>query len=375
MAKILMATHSPAPDYRIDREAEALAKDGHELYLIYPQLKRKMAEVYKESFLIPLNLRQRALGPIASRMIARKYNQVIKKIQPDVIHAHDITAANIIRFVIPKNTKFVYDDHEIWEFLRKRQADATKNIIKKVIVKGIQFLTKRINRIITKKADLIVVINEHWINYYQKKGINPTKIISVENYASKNLIQEVEASKSKIDDFFITDKRKKIVHSSKLKLSAKVVRDVSNFAQAAQELDDWVMVVFSEVDEEFAKLGVKFIEPKPRMEYLASIAKCDVALNTLLLDERFHYSSSNRLYEFIALGLRVIVSPAQTYIDKFGDALIYAGTETSKDDLVKILKNIESYPTGVELRKFLEKYNWEDEVSKLVSSYQKMLHS
>ncbi len=109
------------------------------------------------------------------------------------------------------------------------------------------------------------------------------------------------------------------------------------------------------------------------MEYLASIAKCDVALNTLLLDERFHYSSSNRLYEFIALGLRVIVSRANTYIDKFGDSIIWAGTETPVEEIKQILINIDNYPTGEELKKFMKKYNWEDQIIKLVNFYQEKL--
>lgn len=68
-------------------------------------------------------------------------------------------AANVDSFILSEVTKFIFDDHEIWEFLR-RQAEATKNILKKIIVKGIQFLTKSINKKVARKADLIVVINE-----------------------------------------------------------------------------------------------------------------------------------------------------------------------------------------------------------------------
>lgn len=375
MARVLMVTHSPAPDYRIDREAEALVAAGHELYLIYPKQKREVSKIYKQTFLIPLNLRQRALGPIASRIAARKFKKIIDKIKPQIIHAHDITAANIVRFVLPKEAIYIYDDHEIWEFLRKRQAEVTKNFVKKVIVKGIRILTKRINKKITEKANLIIVINDHWISYYEKRGIAPSKIITLENFASKNLLDEVKKAKAKCEDFFLKDKRKKIIHSSKLKLSARVVRDVTNITKAAFELEDWVMVVFGEPDEEFSKLGVKFIAQKPRMEYLTSCLQCDIALNPLFLDERFNYSSSNRLYEFISLGLRVIATPAQTYLDKFGESLIWIKEDTSVEDIKRILEKIETYPTGKELRKFLDTYNWEDAVKVLVNRYEELLNS
>ena len=369
MTKILMATHGPAPDYRIDREAKALADAGHDIYLIHRITKGGIPDTYKKTYQIPLNYWQRALEPISSRIAARKYKKIINEVKPDVIHAHDITAANIVRFVLPKKTKFVYDDHEIWEFLRRRQADATKNLIKKLIVKVIQILTKRINKIITKKADMIVVINEHWINYYEKKGIDSKKIIALENFASKNLFDEVSKAKILVDEFFLKDKRRKIIHSSKLKLSEKVVRDVTNIALAAQELDDWVLVVFGQEDEEFKKLGVKFLEPKPRLEYLTSCLKCDVALNPLILDERFNYSSSNRLYEFVSLGIRIIATPAQTYVDKFNNALIWIYKDTPSEKIVDILKNIDKYPTKEEIRAYAEKYNWEDNIQRLIEKY------
>ena len=373
MAKILMLTHGPTPDYRIDREAEALAKDGHELYLIYRTQKGKIPSVYKKTFQVPLNNWQRALEPINCRLASRKYKKIIEEIKPNIIHAHDITAANIVRFVLPKNVKFVYDDHEIWEFLRRRQADARKNIIKKIIVRVIQMLTKNINNKIAKKADFLIVINEHWVPYYVEKGVDRDRLFALENFASKYLLKEVEEAKAQIDNFFIEDKRKKIIHSSKLTLSSKVVRDVTNIAEAANNLDNWVLVVFGEPDKEFSTLGVHFIEPKPRMEYLTSCMKCDVALNPLKLDERFHYSSSNRLYEFVSLGIRVMATKAQTYLDKFGDSLIWIDENTTIEEIEEILNNIEKYPSGEKLRKKVEIYNWENESKKLVEKYKKLL--
>ena len=53
--------------------------------------------------------------PIWVQFAAREYKKIIDKIKPDVIHAHDLMITNIIQRIIPKKTKFVYDDHEIWE--------------------------------------------------------------------------------------------------------------------------------------------------------------------------------------------------------------------------------------------------------------------
>jgi glycosyltransferase involved in cell wall biosynthesis len=152
------------------------------------------------------------------------------------------------------------------------------------------------------------------------------------------------------------------------------VRDVTNIAKAAQALEDWVLVVFGEPDDEFLKLDVKFISPKPRMEYLTSCLNCDIALNPLKLDERFHYSSSNRLYEFISLGIRVMATKAQTYVDKFGDDLLWISENSTAEEITHILKEIEKYPKGEQLRKYLEKYNWEDTIKNLVTKYEMLLN-
>ncbi|MBK5114847.1 MAG: glycosyltransferase [Candidatus Heimdallarchaeota archaeon] len=145
----------------MNQEAEYLAKEQHEIHLICGRRKptESTQTYYKSIHTIPLERTQQAFLSIPVRKAAKKYLKIIKEIQPDIIHAHDLMAANVDSFILSEVTKFIFDDHEIWEFLR-RQAEATKNILKKIIVKGIQFLTKSINKKVARKADLIVVINE-----------------------------------------------------------------------------------------------------------------------------------------------------------------------------------------------------------------------
>ncbi|NHJ48129.1 MAG: glycosyltransferase family 4 protein [Asgard group archaeon] len=372
--KILMTTHTKLPDNRIDREAKSLAQQGFSVYIICVGLKREVSDVYTKVYTVELSNREKSLLPFAAKKAAKKYQQIIDEVQPDIIHAHDIMAANIVRHVIPKNVKFTYDTHEDWELLRKRQRKVEPNFIKKLAVIFYTYpSTRRATRKIAKKADLIVLTTEFSIDYFKKMGVKKENIITVENYALKEVIDKALKSKKLVDNYIKNETRKKVVHSSRRKLSTKIVRDVAVYAEAIAELDDWVMIVFGPEDEEYQKLGVKFLPPRDQIAYLACISECDVALNPLILDERTHYSSSNRIFEFVSLGLRVLSSKAKYLEKKFGDNLIWAGPESTKEEIIKILENIDDYPGKETLMSVGGKYYWEQEIMKLVDKYQQFL--
>ena len=91
------------------------------------------------------------------------------------------------------------------------------------------------------------------------------------------------------------------------------------------------------------------------------------------MDERTHYSSSNRIFEFVSLGLRVLSSKAKYLEKKFDNNLIWAGPESTKDEIKKILENIDNFPSKNALMSIGEKYTWEQEILKLVDRYKKFL--
>lgn len=371
-----MVSHSVSPDKRVDQEAESLAKQGHKLYLICGRKRKAESspKVYEEIFLIPLNRMQQAFYYFPVRVAIKKYAKIFAKIKPDVVHAHDLMAAYIASFSINKNMKFVYDDHEVWELTKKQKSENIKNPIKFLIRKKLYFDSKRISKKVMKKADLIIVVNDYWIKFYEKRGVNPKKIITIENFPKKELIDEALSREDLIDDFFIKDPRSKVVVSSSgAKVTADVSRNVINYAEAIFELDNWVLVIFGPKDERLEKLDAHFISYKPLIEYLSYCSKCNVTIHPALLNERSHYGSPNRIFESALLGLRIISSRAKTLVDKFNNYLIWAGPETSKEDLIKIFMNIDDYPTGKELMEYGKRFIWEDQVKKLIYRYEEIL--
>lgn len=370
-----MFFHGAIPDVRIDREAKALTKEGYEVYIIYSKKGiGEIPKVYKKVFLVPLTRKQKAFIPFSLRKAKRAYKKIINEIQPDIFHAHDIVAANISIRIKPKDMLFIYEDREIWELIKKLEW-RERNSFFKWPLRIYQFIAaKRLSIRIMKKAQLNIVVQKNWIDFYEAKGVNRETIIAIENFASSEIINEALEREDLVDDFILSDPRKKMVHSSKIsKVSVDYLTDIKKFVYAAQELDDWVMVVFGPEDEVYSEMGVKFLKPRPLLEYLASCSRCDVMLNPLVLNERIDFCSPNRLYEGTALGLRFISTKAQVFFENFDDMLIWIDEKTTKEEIVKILTNIDNYPTGKEIREFTKKYDWEQEIKKLIKHYNKLL--
>ena len=376
MKKILFVTHSLTPDKRIDQEARSLVGEGYEAYLVCRGKKKdEIPTFYKEIIYVNLNKKQMAYLPGAVRKVRRKYKEIIERIKPDIIHANDLPVGNIIRKIIPVGVKFVYDDHEVWDIYYKLYADRTKNWLKKIQRRYLQIIAKSLSRKIMTQADLVIFVNDYWVHYYEKKGINVNKIISIENFPRKKDIDHALKNEIKVDDFFLKDKRRKIVTASKFaKLSDDTLRNIDNIAEVANELDDWVIVNFGEPDEKFDKLGVVSIGFKPRFEFIASCSMCDIILNPLILDELMHYSSPNRFFEAALLDVRIISSKVKTLMEKFNDLLIWVNTDTSKEEIKIILKNIDEYPSGKEIKKVASKFIWENEEKKLIARYNELLN-
>ncbi|HUT80234.1 MAG TPA: glycosyltransferase [Candidatus Bathyarchaeia archaeon] len=372
MAKVLFMTHSPIPDNRIDRETLTLISEGHEVYIIYPSSKGNVPSHFKQSYQIPISKRVFSLLPFASQKYAKKVKLVINEVHPDIIHAHDIVAANIARLIKTKE-KFVYDDHEIWEiYLRNRMKEAKGgfNKLKKWLF---YFREKQVFPKVRDKIDLLIVINHFWEDYYRKRKVT-SDIITLENFPSKKLIDNVLSDKISVEEFFTKDQRKKVIHTTNMKISSDVVRNVISIAEAVNELPDWMLVVFGPEDENYIGKSVKFFQKRPLEEFLACCAKCTIGANLMpIYNDWYNYISSNRIFELTTLGLNLFSTKVKTLMDKFGENFIWVDEKIEKEEVIKILEKIDNYPLGSKMREIAKNFFWEKQEKKLVSSYEKLL--
>jgi len=377
VARILMVTHSHSPDKRIDQEAEYLAKEQYEIHLICG--KRKPTEstptYYKSIHTIPLLKTQQAFLSIPVRKAAKKYLKIIKEIQPDIIHAHDLMAANVVSLILPKGTKFIFDDHEIMELKRKNKAQRSPNIAKKIVRYILYLLSIRARKKVMKKANSVIVVNNYFIEFYRKRGVDHKKIIVLENFPKKELISKALAQKELVDEFFINDPRKKLVHStSTSSIEMDLDRNVNSYIEAINKLDDWVMVIFGPNVEEMESKGVRFIQRKPILEYLVCVAHCNVTIHAPLIDERSNHASPNRVFESALLGVQVISNKVSSLLEKMNNMIIWLEEEEIPPErITEILNNIEKYPSGKELQEYAKDFVWEKQIDKLINQYRILL--
>ncbi|MGC9780902.1 MAG: glycosyltransferase [Candidatus Heimdallarchaeota archaeon] len=120
MGKILMLKHSDLPDNRADREAKALKKAEHKVFMICTRVKNKNSDdIYEKIFFVDMNVKVKFYLRKEVKKVAQKYRRVIDEIEPDIVHAHDIVRANVVRYLEKKNWLVVYDNHEVWELYKK----------------------------------------------------------------------------------------------------------------------------------------------------------------------------------------------------------------------------------------------------------------
>ena len=383
MVNILMVTHNHIPDARVEKESRSLRKAGHKVFIATPEVRNKIAEdAFDKVFTYSHTYKHNYFNNKAVQEAAEVYEKLIIENDIDAIHAHNIFTAYIASKIVKKlNIKFIFDDHETWSLWLKERAKKAIGLKNKLLRYYIYIRSIGIEKRIARMADHIIVTNVMCIPFFKKLKIPAEKITSLENIALQSEIDQALKDKDSIADFWKTDKRKKIVHvyhrskGRSAKQSRKdetIDRDFEVFVQAQEQLDDWVLVLFGAKDSELEKRGVVFIDFMPRISYLANVAQADLGLNPLVITPKTIISSQNRIFEYTKLGVRVISTKTPLLEQNFDDMLIWMNPDEPLEKLLKILKNIDSYPSGKDLQKYGKKFSWEKEAQKMVDAYNKL---
>jgi hypothetical protein len=107
--RILHLSHTGLPDLRIEKTAQIMKDEGHELIFLggRPATRQNLAAFKETRYLHLGNDLEVALSPFPRRRWLRE----IEDIRPDIIHAHNIIVA---RFLLGTDYRAIYDDHEYW---------------------------------------------------------------------------------------------------------------------------------------------------------------------------------------------------------------------------------------------------------------------
>lgn len=380
-----MLSHNDIPDARVEKESRALLAVGHKVFLVVPNIHQESAsKSFTKVITYNYNFKHYFYGLLIRETI-NFHLELIKKYNIDIIHAHNIICINIALLLAKKTgLKLIYDDHETWSLwmkLRVKAGLSYRKILRFVLYQRV----KRIEKKAAKIANHIIVTNRKCIDFYNSTySVDRQRISEIENIALEEEIEEALANESLVNSIFTTDPRKKIVHvyrhppkkNQKQYLQDQLInRDFSRIIEAQEKLDDWVLILIGKKNVELEKRGVIFIDHMLRVEYLANIAKADVGLNPLVINEKTSISSQNRIFEYAKLGVRIISTQTELLKENFGDLIIWFNPDDSLEKIIDILKNIDKQPTAIELKKFSEKFNWEKEMKKILAVYTTIIHS
>ncbi|MHA1389344.1 MAG: glycosyltransferase family 4 protein [Candidatus Thorarchaeota archaeon] len=107
--RILHTSHTGLPDYRIEKTAMTMQKEGHDVIFLggLPDRGQSLS-VFNEYYHIPI---VNTLRLVLDSRFKKKWIKKIDEIKPDVVHAHNIIAAAMM---LDTEYPVVYDDHEYW---------------------------------------------------------------------------------------------------------------------------------------------------------------------------------------------------------------------------------------------------------------------
>lgn len=111
--RVLHLAHDPLPDERIERAAMSARKQGWEAHYAGSALRGKLIsdDAFKSITTIPFSSRANLHLRPDWTTLKKRFLNVLSKIRPDVVHAHNIIAAKL---ALESEVSFVYDDHEYW---------------------------------------------------------------------------------------------------------------------------------------------------------------------------------------------------------------------------------------------------------------------
>ena len=290
---------------------------------------------------------------------AQKY---IEDFCPDVIHANDFDML-IPAYRAARKCKaaVVYDSHEVYA---ENIGIAEHNFVKKMIIS--------IERRLVKKVDHMICVSNAAADYFKEKyKIRRPSVIT--NCPMRNSLP----LKEKAEDAF------EVVYQGLMVAG----RGYEEFVQAAKLLPADIRLVLrgygtlepklrEMIAKENLEKKVHFVQPVEVSELISAASSSHVGIVvTRPVNLNFRLSISNKVFEYAAAGLPVILSdvPEHRYLnDKyhFGLILEEVTPECIAKGILYFKEHPEEYKTMAQnaLRMF-EELNWEQESQKLLQIY------
>ncbi len=170
--KILHLSDSGLPDWRIEKAGFTGLRNGYQVFFA-GKSSNNSNSIFTKVFPVEWTSRARRGIPFYWHSVKKQVAKVLKEVNPDIVHAHDIFSSKIASQL---DVSMVYDDHEYWSHLVKVKnsyGQKTVGEVKSVIPK----LSNKISKIKRSFSDYQLL--KTWTNW-EKQLVSryPTIVVS-----------------------------------------------------------------------------------------------------------------------------------------------------------------------------------------------------
>lgn len=290
----------------------------------------------------------------------------ICKFNPDIIHANDFDMLSIARLAAKKcKAKLVYDSHEVFA---ENIGIYHKKLLKNYIILREQSLVK--------KVDSMISVSNAAADYFKEKyKIKRPMVIT--NCPMRNTIPLKEKAKDKFE----------VVYQGLMVLG----RGYEEFVMSANKIDNGIQLVlrgYGSIEEKIRTMikendfddKVRLDKPVEVAHLISAASSSHVGIVlTRPINLNFELSISNKVFEYAAAGLPVILSdvPEHRYLNEkynFGIIIEEVTPENIAKAVNKLYKDKELYNNLVQnAKKMAEEMVWENEAKKLIEIYNQLV--
>jgi len=383
------------PDPRVENEAEALIKKGHQVFLFCLKYNNESDNEQINGIQVKrytsnkLEYKLSALAytfPFYTKLMAKKIIYFLSKFKIEIIHIHDMVIADA---VLKANKKFdlpvVLDLHENRPEIIKLYPHLQK-FPGKFLISPKKWKEKEKEFI--KKVDRIIVVTQEAKDEIESRlGINDDKIKVVSNTVKKSFYSEAILDKSIIDkykDKFV------ILYLGDTGLRRGLLTAIEAVKDLKLKIKDLKLVVVgSNTSDSILKDQVKKYSLEKYVDFEgwkdvglfpSYIAASEIGISPLHRNVHHDTTYANKLFQYMSFGKPVLVSNAisqKNLINKTKSGLVHQEKNANNftEKVLELYKNSElRKELGTNGKNFIEnEFCWEKVSKNLVDLFNEII--
>ena len=373
-------------DPRVYKEAKSLVKYGYNVFVVCRNSMKNRQKIEEFEGIKVYRIPQKFVTvPFIGSILGPLYKKIktileIKKINPDIIHVHELNILQIgVLAKLLTNKPLIYDAHEDYVRYVKGRMKVEKKPYYFIQIVRHPFEE---NFYVKFFVDKVITVNEFLRDKYSRLAdtqivMNCRSISDLPKNPEEEILSRFGISKDSFKVAFVTKFYKNWGFETVFEASKILPNDIQ-------------IILICPLTQELKKLKKKY-EPLPNIKFTDAVSREDVmrlivssevGIIPFPNDPNAEIGTPNKLFEYMLGGIPTIASnfPLMRQIIQENNCGILVNPE-SVDELVNAINFFKNHPDerkqmGENAKKAaLEKYNWEAQEKELLRVYGELLES